>query len=61
MGIDKGKDDKPPFLIETEDDETYQAMLAAIEDGSEALNARPRMDMAGAVAIPQQRDFGKLY
>ncbi len=61
MGIDGVKKEQPNFHIETQEDATYQAMLAAIEKGRDALKARPRMDMAGGVAIPQQRDFGKLY
>jgi len=31
------------------------------ENGGAALRARPRMDMPGAVAIPQVRDFGRVF
>ncbi len=61
MGIEGRKKGKAPFRIETQDNTTYQAMFDAIAKGRDALSARPRMDMAGGVAIPQQRDFGKLY
>lgn len=37
------------------------ALREAIEQGRQALLARPRMDMPGAVAMPQQRDFGRTF
>ncbi len=49
----------PQFADER--DPVYQALLKAIEKGQAALLARPRMDMPGATAIPQQRDFGKVF
>ncbi len=45
----------------TPDDPRYQAMLRAIEQGKETLLAAPRIDMPGAVAVPQQRDFGRTF
>lgn len=42
-------------------DPRYQAMLAAIREGKKALLAKPRMDMPGAVAVPQDRDFGRTF
>ena len=42
-------------------DQKYQSLLAAIEKGREALLARPRMDMPGAVPVPQERDFGRTF
>ena len=29
--------------------------------GRDALNAKPRMDMPGGVAVPQVRDFGRVF
>ena len=36
-------------------------MLHAIELGRQALLAKPRMDLPGAVSVPQVRDFGKTF
>ena len=43
------------------DDPDYQAILAAIKQGQQALNANPRMDMPGARPVPYPTDFGKLH
>lgn len=48
-------------VFKSKDDPNYQAILKAIEAGKAALLAKPRMDMPGAVAIPQQRDFGRTF
>jgi len=48
-------------IFRSKDDPRYQAILKAIEGGKAALLAKPRMDMPGAVPIPQQRDFGKTF
>jgi hypothetical protein len=42
-------------------DADYQALLAALQEGAEELAARPRMDMEGGVAVPQNRDFGRVW
>ena len=42
-------------------DRDYQALLRAIESGRDALRAKPRMDMPGAVPVPQDRDFGRTF
>jgi hypothetical protein len=42
-------------------DPDYQRLLKAIQQGAEALRTRPRMDMPGAKAIPQTRDFGRVF
>lgn len=49
------------FEIKDTDDPVYLEMLEAINEGKAALEKRPRMDMPGAVAIPQERDFGKVF
>ncbi len=61
MGLTTKKDGKTPPAFNDKDNPTYQAIYEAIRQGQKALKARPRMDMAGGRAIPQQRDFGKLY
>ncbi|MBM4030670.1 MAG: DUF1080 domain-containing protein [Planctomycetes bacterium] len=48
-------------IFTSKDDPSYQAILKAIEAGKAALLAKPRMDMPGAVPIPQQRDFGRTF
>ncbi len=50
----------PPVFRDT-NDPVYRAMLQALEKGKAALQARPRMDMPGGVAVPQERDFGKVF
>ncbi len=42
-------------------DSDYQALLNAIQEGADLLEAMPRMDMEGGVAIPQERDFDKVW
>ena len=39
----------------------YQALQQAIRQGKQALMAKPRVDMAGATPVPQQRDFGRTF
>ena len=56
-----GQAEDEAAIFRDRDDPRYQALLAAIEQGKAALLAKPRMDMAGAVPIPQQRDFGRTY
>ena len=48
-------------VFKTPDDSDYQALLTAIEEGKRLLLEKPRMDMPGAVAIPQVRDFGRVF
>ena len=55
-----GRNQNPP-LFEDRRDPVYLAMLKAIREGKRALDAKPRMDMPGAIAIAKQRKFGKLY
>jgi len=42
-------------------DSDYQAILEVLKEAKAALLAYPRIDMPGAKAIPQQRNFGKVY
>jgi hypothetical protein len=60
-GLDKSKDGKKPPVFVGTDDATYQALLKAIEGGRDALYARPRVDMPGAIPVAQERNFGRLY
>jgi hypothetical protein len=61
LGLTKKKHDQSPPLFEDRSDPVYLAMLEAIRRGKKALDAKPRVDMPGATAVAQQRDFGKLY
>jgi len=56
-----GTADDRNALFKTAADPRRMAILAAIEKGKAALLAKPRMDMPGAIAIPQQRDFGRTF
>ncbi len=56
-----GLADDAKAIFKGKDDPRYQAVLKAIEAGKAALLAKPRMDMPGAVPIPQQRDFGRTF
>jgi hypothetical protein len=44
-----------------EDDPNYLALLTAIKAGKADLEGCPRIDMPGAVPIPQDRNFGKVF
>ena len=61
MALKGQTEDKVAPLFADTTDETYQAMLKALEGGRDALAARPRVDMPGAIRIAQQRNFGKIY
>jgi hypothetical protein len=52
-------DDKAAFASTSDPD--YLALLAALREGAEHLRQLPRMDMPGAVAVPQERDFGRTF
>ena len=56
-----GLADDAKAAFKTKDDPRYQAILKAVEQGKLALLAKPRMDMPGAVPVPQQRDFGRTF
>ena len=43
------------------DDPEYRRLLGAIEEGKRCLYAKPRVDMPHAVAVPQKRDFGRVF
>ncbi len=55
----KAAEENAPF--KSTDDPHYQRILAALHQGQQALLSKPRVDMPGAVAIPQKRDFGRTY
>ena len=48
-------------IFKSPEDPDYRALLAAIEEGKRMLDEKPRMDMPGAVAIPQVRNFGRVF
>ncbi|MEE8451166.1 MAG: hypothetical protein V3R99_04595 [Thermoguttaceae bacterium] len=45
----------------SKDDSGYRALLAAIEEASAALYAKPRVDMQGAEPVPYPTDYVGLY
>jgi mono/diheme cytochrome c family protein len=61
FGITEPRDGNEPPVFAGTNDPLYQKLLDAVEKGKTALSNKPRIDMAGAVPIPQQRNFGKLY
>jgi len=61
MGITKKKGALSPPVFASTRDPVYTSLLAAIQAGKKALDSKPRMDMVGAVPIPQERDFGKTF
>ena len=61
LGIAKPRGKIEPPIFPDTSHPVYRALLRAIEAGKAALLARPRMDMPGAVPIPQERDFGKTF
>jgi hypothetical protein len=60
LGVETLKDGRRPPVFQDVNDPVYRTMLQAIEKGREALEARPRMDMPGGQAVPQERDFGRV-
>jgi hypothetical protein len=60
LGVDAPKDGRRPPVFQNTNDPVYQAILRAIDKGRAALEARPRMDMPGGQAVPQERDFGRV-
>ncbi len=58
-GGGRAPDDKA--LFKTRADPGYQRLLAAVEAGRADLAECPRIDMPGAVAIPQERNFAQVF
>jgi hypothetical protein len=52
-------DDKAAF--QSKNDPDYLAIIAQTQKLGDALRAKPRMDMPGAIPIPQERNFGKVF
>ncbi len=48
-------------VFESADAPLYRELLASLRSGRASLERRPRMDMPGAAAIPQARDFGRVF
>ncbi len=61
MELENPKKGRKPLVFKDANDSVYQSMLKAVQKGKVALEARPRMDMPGAIAIPQERNFGKVF
>ena len=49
------------FGMADANDPVYREMLEALMEGKAALEKRPRMDMPGGVAVPQDRNFGRVF
>jgi hypothetical protein len=43
------------------DDPEYVALISVLEQARDTVREYPRIDMPGARAIPQKRDFGRVY
>ncbi len=43
------------------DDPRYRELLAILREAKAGLDALPRLDMPGGVAIPQERSFGRTF
>ena len=56
-----GRADDKTAAFKSKSDPKYAAILKAIQAGKQALDANPRVDMAGAKPKPYPRDYGKLY
>lgn len=61
MGLAGQKNNTNSPAFKDTGDPIYQEMLKSIEQGQDALLAKPRMDMPGALAIPQERNFGRVF
>jgi len=53
--------DEGKAIFKSRDDPEYKKLLEALQTAGRAAKKYPRIDMPGAKAIPQQRDFGKNY
>jgi hypothetical protein len=56
-----GRSDDAQATFKTTSDPRYRALLAAIAEGRDALQAQPRTDMPAATPIPQSREFGRTF
>ncbi len=61
LELTKMKGKALPPVFQSTSGPIYQSLCKPLMDGAAALQARPRMDIPGAVAIPQARDFGKVF
>jgi hypothetical protein len=52
--------DKDAFFADR-NDPRYRELLAILREAKAGLDALPRMDMPGGVAIPQERNFGRTF
>ncbi len=56
-----GRADSEEATFQSTDDENYQRLLDAITQGAEDLERYPRMDMPEGRAIPQPREFDRVF
>jgi hypothetical protein len=50
-----------PMILSSTNAPAYKDLLRALQEGRASLQAKPRMDMPGAVMVPQERDFGRVF
>ena len=48
-------------IFKDKNDPEYRKVLAALKRPAESIKRYPRIDMPGATAIPQKRNFGRAY
>jgi hypothetical protein len=56
-----GTMDDEKALFKSKSNPDYQDFIKAMNKAKESIIAYPRMDMDGAKAIPQRRDFGRVF
>lgn len=56
-----GWGDPDQAQFKSPEDEVYRRLLDAIEEGAADVRQVPRMDMPGGRAIPQPREFGRVF
>ena len=61
-GLAGKRKEQPDFpLWKSKKEPVYLEMLSAIMEGKRTLEKTPRLDMPGAVVIPQEKDFGRTF
>jgi hypothetical protein len=58
---DRGRADANKTYFTNHKDPKYIKLLTILKEASAALTALPRMDMTGGKAIPQERNFGRIF
>lgn len=56
-----GRADENTAYFPDKNDARYRELLAILKEAKAGLDSLPRMDMKGGKAIPQERDFGRVF